>query len=281
MNTIILTASIPRGGEFYSRSLGSLFKYFNFLNIKVNLDDIEKLRDLLDESYRGLCDIVGKKNVRRNDGKCGFLDAFKWLTKDCEDYAYVWWMEDDWKFSGKIEYLSAVIDKCSRLKCKAFSFCDNAPMGSFKAGPLMDQLYFSKYFNISKYMNNTCDPEKQYKRWVKGGLRDNGRETINRIVCEGETINLIFFFTDLSLMEKYECFDWYYMKDFNPGIKFRNWKFPLDISIGEFYEKIPLGEVYYITLVPGLFSDIGRDFAKKRGLLKWETESDKTTYKCE
>ena len=53
----------------------------------------------------------------------------------------------------------------------------------------MSGSYFNNVFNIKKYMNDTCDPERQMQRWLRGGNNKNGKSFIHRFSIENKEIN--------------------------------------------------------------------------------------------
>jgi hypothetical protein len=65
-------------------------------------------------------------------------------------------------------------------------FTNKSPLGSFRGGPIMSGSYFLNFFNIVNLCvsNNTCDPERQVRRWLSGLDRMNGRKKVHRKVTD-------------------------------------------------------------------------------------------------
>jgi hypothetical protein len=86
-----------------------------------------------------------------------------------------YWLEDDWE--PTVSYDITKFFDLLNFPNTAYTVTDRAPLGSFRGGPFMTESYFSNIFNIRKYMNETCDPERQMQRWLRGGYQKNGNSS--------------------------------------------------------------------------------------------------------
>ena len=313
---IILTTAIIRG-EFHKNSIGKFYDYFfKYLENKyeihhiINIDEPENLQTHFNkyETIDIFNSIVPKKinKIYITETNRGFLQAYKKIISKIEElnlindsYLY-YWLEDDWE--PKCGYnIFAIFDKLCFLN-SAYTITEFAPLGSFKGGPFMTGTYFKNIFNIKKYMNDTCDPERQMQRWLRGGCQKNGNLSINRfdiintnvvndlihiiIVCEESNINLL----DLNKH--------HYNTGFDKSIKFkyhllsRNLKWNIKYSVIDDFNNYYLIDIdnddlktifgnksiKYFVIQPDIMRDIGREFNKKFGLIKWMRIEDDTSY---
>jgi hypothetical protein len=213
----------------------------------------------------------------------------------------VWWLEDDWTFTrfyNFIPLLKLMGDEVNE-KC-AFSITDKAPLCSFRAGPIMSSSFFETYFDIHDKISDNKDPE--YK--VGRNIRYN--ETVK--IQESDILIICLFIHSLikppyTMIPS--CYWWYSEKmrsicfKKNYGIKFMlavmetpssnliHYKKSLNANTlrlddidaykqNEFV-KCPLKQfkamkssnsLNYITIVPHLFEDIGRNFNKENNIQK-------------
>ena len=313
---IILTASIIRG-DFHIKSIGKFYEYFyNYLESKfeihhiINIDEPDNLKKYFNkyETMYNYNNIIPEKvnKIYINEENPGFLFAWKKIVKKIEDldlvnenYLY-FWLEDDWEPKNNYD-ITKFFDICNFTN-SAFTFTDKAPLGSFRGGPFMTGSYFINIFNICKYMNNTCDPERQMQRWLRGSYQKNGNSSIHRfsienknvsndiihiiIICEESNINL-------SDLKKH-----HYINSFDKSIKFNfhlityNSKYNLkysSIDNSNNYNLLKINQnklnkifsnnyIKYFIIKPAIMFDIGRIFNDEYGLQKWMKIEDNTGY---
>jgi hypothetical protein len=199
---IILTASIIRG-EFHKNTIGKFYDYFkNYLNNYeiihiINIDEPENLLKHFNkfETMYNYNEII-PKNVKKifiNEPNPGFLNAYKKLVHKVEqlnlindNYKY-YWLEDDWEPKQNFNFVRFL--DFLNYPNSSFTFSNSAPLGSFRGGPFMTGSYFKNVFNIRRYMNDTCDPERQMQRWIRGGDYKNGNSVMHRIGVDNPNIN--------------------------------------------------------------------------------------------
>lgn len=312
---IILTTSIIRG-DFHSKSIGKFYDFFYKYLEKydiyhiINIDEPENLKKYFNKyetmgNYNSI--IPSKVNILFiNEPNPGFLQAYKKILSKIEqldliDDSYLYlWLEDDWE--PKSNYDITLFFDLLKFPNTAFTFTDSAPLGSFRGGPFMTGSYFKNVFNIKKYMNGTCDPERQMQRWLRGGNQKNGNSFIHRlsvpneniineqiqiiIVCEESNINL----GDLNKH--------HYSSSFASTIKFIfhimtwNKNFEIKYSLVDNENKYELNKISnlelstifennyikYFIIKPSIMFDIGRNFNREFGLQKWVSIGDLTGY---
>ena len=201
---IILTTSIIRG-DFHSKSIGKFYdcfyKYFeNKYEIYhiINIDEPENLKKYFNkyETVGFFNKIIPNKvnKIYINQNNPGFLQAYKKIILKIEEldliddsYLYLW-LEDDWE--PQIIYDITLFFDIFKFNNTSFSFTNKSPLGSFRGGPFMTGSYFKNIFNIKKYMNDTCDPERQMQRWLRGLNHKNGDLFIHRFSIENKNITL-------------------------------------------------------------------------------------------
>lgn len=315
---IILTPSIIRG-NFHNRSIGKFYDYFyKYIESKyeiyhiINIDEPENLKKYFNkyETIGVYNQIIPEKvnKIYITEPNPGFLYAWKKIVSKIEELELVndsylyYWLEDDWEPRTKYD-ITQLID-LFKFTNSAYTFTDRAPMGSFRGGPFMTGSYFSNVFNIRKYMNDTCDPERQMQRWLRGGVQKNGNSSIHRlsvsninisneliniiIVCEETNINI----GDLNIH--------HYKSGFDKSIKFDyhlitiandlNLKYSkIDDTKIDNYKLIKINKDYlnflfdnncikYYIIKPSIQFDIGREFNSEYGLQKWMKIEDNTGY---
>lgn len=312
---IILTPSIIRG-DFHKDSIGKFYNYFyeymcNKYEIYhiINIDEPEKLKKYFNkyETINVYNLIIPEKinKVFISEPNPGFLQAWKKIISKVEElnlinenYLY-YWLEDDWEPKNK--YDITIFFNFLHFSNTAYTFTDKAPLGSFRGGPFMTGSYFINIFNIKQYMNNTCDPERQMQRWLRGGYQKNGNSFIHRlniinnkvnnniihiiIICKEENINL----NDLNIH--------HYDKGFDKLIEFKYHLITYDINFNLKYSLI-VNSIYtllsvsntelhflfennyikYFIIKPSIQFDIGRNFNENFKLEKWSKIEDGTGY---
>jgi hypothetical protein len=312
---IILTPSIIRG-NLHTRSIGKFYDFFyqyfekyDIFHI-INIDEPENLKKYFNKyETMGLYNQIIPCKVNKifiSEPNPGFLQAWKKIVKKIEElnligdsYLY-YWLEDDWE--PRLNYNIENFFNQLGFKNSAYTFTDRAPLGSFRGGPFMTGSYFSNIFNIRKYMNDTCDPERQMQRWLRGGYQKNGNSSIYRlniinqnisnehiyiiIVCEESNINLV----DLnkhhynSGFDKSITFSYHLITyDSNSNLKYSKVTNCGDYNLNPI-NKDGLNKIFlnnyikYFVIKPSIMFDIGREFNNEYGLQKWMKIEDNTSY---
>ena len=316
---IILTASIIRG-DFHKQTIGKFYKFFyeylkdyDIYHI-INIDEPKNLKNHFNkyETMHVYNEIIPEKvnKIFINKPNPGFLQAYKKLISKVEelnlindDYLY-YWLEDDWepKSNYNIDKFFTVL----KYPNACYTYSNSAPLGSFRGGPFMTGSYFKNVFKIQKYMNDTCDPERQMSRWIRGGNNKNGREYIHRFSIQNNNIDLLNIHIIL-VYSKNDKFDfnnnvtkWIYKSPpYERSIKFHyhiisydtnfNLKYSTyinedydlkDITIAELNKLFDNLSIKYFVIKPIIFNDewLGRKFNEKYNLKKWVKITDGTTY---
>jgi hypothetical protein len=312
---IILTTSIIRG-DFHKKSIGKFYEYF-YEYLKeyevyhiINIDEPEKLKEFFNKNETiEIYNSIIPENINKifiTEENPGFLQAWKKIVSKIEEmqliddnYLY-YWLEDDWEPRNKYDIIKLL--KCLNFKNSAYSITDNSPLGSFRGGPFMSGSYFNNIFNIKKYMNNTCDPEKQMQRWLRGNYQKNGNETLHRlsikndnienkkiniiIVCKNENINL----NDLNKHHYKKGFDksikfYYHLIVYNDNYEIKYSSINEDNNYNlQNIDSIELKKIFednsikYFVIKPSIQFDIGRFFNKEYNLNKWSRIEHNTCY---
>ena len=314
---VIGTTAIIRGdnhrasiGEFY-RNYSEISEYFDVHHI-ISIDQPPKLmehfclQETLDLFEEIIPDFVNKHYLISNTP--GFLRAYKDIMQKTKELNLIndndifWWFEDDWKVNRKLDFFK--ISQSFLVNNSAFIFSEGAHLGSFRAGPLMSATFLRNYFNLEalKVLNSTCDPEKQYSRWLSGIQRTNGNQIIERKLASNESIQIVFLNIGKSQIKSQAIPMNYYLSSgkFNPAIHFSFHIIQTNEMLNQFEygivqpetRKIKLMSIHlpdlieifnndsitYFSLVPSIFEDTGRVFNEKYGLKKWATINDLTTY---
>ncbi len=314
---IILTTSITRG-DFHLKSIGkfydNFYKYLDKFDIYhiINIDEPKNLKKFFTkyETMYYYNEMIPEKvnKIYINENNPGFLQAYKKIISKIEELGlidenyYYYWLEDDWE--PKNNYDITKFMDMFKFKNSAYTFTDRAPLGSFRGGPMMTGSYFLNIFNIKKYMNETCDPERQMQRWLRGGYQKNGNSFMHRfsienleidnskidiiIVCEENNINL-------SDLNKH-----HYVSGFDKSIEFsfhiivyneqNNIQYSVinekneyklkNVNINELDSIFCGSNIKYFIIKPKIFDDewLGRKFTEKYGLKKWLKLEDNTNY---
>ena len=315
---IILTPSIIRG-DFHIRSIGKFYDFFyKYLESGyeiyhiINIDEPENLKKYFNKYETiGIYNKIIPEKVNKiyiTESNPGFLQAWKKIVCKIEEldlvnnsYLY-YWLEDDWEPRNHYDMFQLI--DLLKFNNSSYTITDRAPLGSFRGGPFMTGSYFSNVFNIRKYMNDTCDPERQMQRWLRGGYQKNGNSSIHRfsvkndnitneliniiIVCQETNINI----GDLNIH--------HYKTGFDKSIKFEfhlitinndlNIKYSkIDDTNTNNYKLIKIDKNYlnflfdnnsikYFIFKPSIQFDIGREFNSEYGLQKWMKIEDNTGY---
>ena len=318
MNLIILTTAITRG-DFHRKSIGKFYELYQDVLIDftihhiINLDCPDKLASIFTKKQSvDLFDEIIPKTVNTiiidNDNP-GFLNAHKNVVRKANELnvinenTLVWWFEDDWDVSHFNQDLFNIIKLFPRKQPYAFNSVQNSPLGSFRGGPIMNSMYFSKYFDLitRDLANDTCDPERQVSRWISGIDRTNGHQKIHRNIEKDRKINIILFYFNTDKINVGEFSHSYYSKvdKYNENLIFNYHAIKTQDLNTFYYGKVDvenpeieftqksLDEIHtilqndginYVCVKPWIFSDIGRIFNNNHSLNKWSTIGDATTY---
>lgn len=304
---ILLTTAITRGnlhrdtiGHFYKLHYPSI-QHLEIYHI-INIDHPDKLKNVFnrDETVELFNQII-PKNVKKEfilTEEPGFAKAYKNVLDKAERLVdkntIVWWLEDDWYIQKYFNIKSLL--KLLDINNSALSITNNAPLCSFRAGPIMSHGFYKNIFDIHKYIGNNVDPE--YK--VNKSLRTN------RILKTYDDVFIVCIYIE-SLFKGNISFNescpWYYNRKmrelkFNQGKKIRklvclmespdsekiyhkeiiDYFEPLSttnfkngsscITIEKLKDMLKDSFINYITIVPHMFKDAGRFFNAHHKLVK-------------
>ena len=202
----------------------------------------------------------------------------------------IWWLEDDWKLIKNYNFttLLKILDTKSPT---AISMTNNAPLCSLRGGPIMNSYFFQNFFDLSKKYTDKFDPELKISRNIRYNRTIPIYDNDFYIIC----IHILDK-TDVPYNMNESCF-WHYKRKYNPITKFKDgkgikfilgfienensnniyYKISNNVSelelhnkddittspnktIDEFKEFISNTSLNYITIVPHIFKDIGRQF---------------------
>lgn len=312
---VILTASIIRG-DFHKKTIGKFYEFFyeylkeyDIYHI-INIDEPKNLKFFFNkyETMQVYNEIIPEKvnTVFINEPNPGFLHAYKKLVSKVEeldlindDYLY-YWLEDDWE--PKSNYNIEQIFTLLKYPNTSYTCSNNAPLGSFRGGPFMTGSYFKNVFNIRQYMNDTCDPERQMQRWVRGGNNENGNSFMHRLSIINENIDNkqihLIMVCPNSKIETYDLCNWLYKSPpYERSISFQfhlityNEHFELQYSIvkDDKYDLKSITQteldlifnnlsIKHFVIKPIIMVDRGRQFNEKYDLKKWAKITDGTSY---
>jgi hypothetical protein len=310
MNRLIfLTTAITRG-KFHNDTIGNFYKQ-HYKNLKqyevyhiINIDHPDKLKntynrnDTVDYFNEMIPKEVKKEFILTDEP--GFAKAYlNVLGKIHEleimtDKTIVWWLEDDWYLIKKYNILP-LLNLLNINNC-ALSLTNNAPLCSFRAGPIMNLGFFDNVFDLHLRVGKDIDPEYKVGKFLR----------MNRVVEKYDDIFIICIYIE-SLFSGNITFNeacpWYYNKKmrglkFNPGKKLKRLVCLLEnpestevcykevannlsptsmadfkqistlITLNKFHEVLKNASINYITIVPHMFKDAGRFFNKQHGLIK-------------
>ena len=99
------------------------------------------------------------------------------------DNTLVWWLEDDWEVIHDYNFIP-LIKILLTSGNNALNMTKNAPLCSFRGGPIMNSGFFKTYFDIHKHYDINCDPEKKVGKLIR----------CNRIIEEYDSIYIICIF---------------------------------------------------------------------------------------
>ena len=313
---IILTTAIIRG-NYHTKSIGKFYSDYSEIIKKyevhhiINIDSpINLIKHFTIYETINIFNNIIPKYVKKEfiiNNQIGFLNAYKNLMKKINELELnsnnniYWWLEDDWSNKNNFDFfkLSEIIFKFNN---SAMTLAENSSLGSFRAGPIMNGSYFSNFFNLVNLniANNTCDPEKQVRRWLSGKNRKNGNISINRRINNNNNkIQIILLVTHNNDINLKNLNYWNYPGDlFNKIINFEFHILKLNnksmyhslININKNFKLKKINNYHlkklfdndlikYYHLTPYIFYDIGRQFNEKFKLSKWLNIEDNTSYK--
>jgi hypothetical protein len=318
MNLIILTTAIVRG-DFHKKSIGKFYELYNdalnnfTVHHIINLDCPAKLSSTFTkkQSIDLFNEIIPKtvNTIIIDNENPGFLNAHKNVVKKANELniinekTLIWWFEDDWDVSNFNKELFDIIQLFPFSQPYAFNSVQSSPLGSFRGGPIMNALYFKKYFDIvsNNMANDTCDPERQVSRWISGINRQNGNQMIHRNIENDKNINILIFYHNTAKINVKEFPQAYYARQdkYSKDLKFNYYAIKSqdlktfqfgkvdipnnkidfeDTLIEDLHTLLQNDGINYVCIKPWVFSDIGRRFNTDHNLQKWTTINDNTSY---
>jgi hypothetical protein len=298
-NIILLTTAIPRG-DFHKKTVHLFYekfiKYLDCYTIHhiINIDYPEKIKPLFSRNDTiEVFEQINYPNVKKYyilPEDANFCKAYcNVIAKIYEENiineeSIIWWLEDDWTIIR--DYNFVPLFQFLDIKNTGLSFTDNAPLCSFRGGPVMNYSFFKNYFDIHKSIPIQADPE--YKV---------GKRIRNRIDFENEIgifcIYLLEFFKN-----NIKQYQYYYKRKFDKNIKLRYFigfmehiaddsiylyeyeslmpsislkkiqEISKKMTIEEFKQKFEKNSMNYINFFPDIFEDAGRKFASENNLIK-------------
>jgi len=303
---ILLTTAIPRG-DLHKKTVHLFYekfiKYLDGYTIHhiINIDYPEKIKPLFfkDDTIE-LFEQISYPNVKKYyilPEDANFCKAYcNVITKIYEEniiseQSIIWWLEDDWTIIR--DYNFVPLFKFLEIKNTALSFTNNAPLCSFRGGPIMNYGFFTNYFDIHKTISIEKDPEYQ----VGKGIRSrNDFQSFIGIIC----IFLLDLFGENINIKQYQ---YYYKRKFDKNIKLKYFlgfmetigdnniylyeykdesliqniqnisrenikKISNRMTIEEFNKEFDKNSMNYINFFPDIFVDIGRKFCSENSLIK-------------
>lgn len=299
---ILLTTAIPRG-DLHKKSIGLFYekigKYLRDFQIHhiINIDYPEKIKNIFSrDETRKLLDIIIPDFVKKYyilSETPNFSNAYKnVIARLYKEFILlegdiIWWLEDDWM--PVKDYDISFLIKFLDISRSAISITSNAPLCSFRGGPIMSSIFFKQYFDIHKRININKDPEKQVRNNIHYCCVHNGN--IN--------VYLIYLIEFLDKLENiYDEYLRYYRSRLN-ALRFKNGRLRFyvgymekigenEIYCYEYKEKIEINNfeklrslcckkrienmknssINYFNFVPNIFEDIGRQFNGENNLIK-------------
>jgi hypothetical protein len=302
-NLIILTTAIPRG-ELHKKTVHLFYqnfiKYLDSYTIHhiINIDYPEKIKPLFSrDSTRELFEQINYKNVKKYyilPDEANFCKAYcNVIAKIYEENiineeSILLWLEDDWTIIRDYNFVPLL--RFLDVKNTGISFTDNAPLCSFRGGPVMNYSFFKNYFDIHKTISIQGDPEYQVGKRIRTEINYEGKIGIFCIYLLQFCINCI------------KQYQYYYRRKFNKNIKLRYFIGFIDnikgdniylyeyenedilnshsvqsiknmskvMSIEEFKLYAEKNSMNYINFFPDIFEDAGRKFTRENNLIKSE-----------
>lgn len=335
INLYIMTTAITRP-TLHNQSVGIFYekiykpnKQFIDENFRIvhiiNIDYPEKLRahftieQTVDNFKRIVPSSISLNILYSEPDKPAFLDAFKRIMDYVDELSVYgennlfWWFEDDWKFDFDNGFFQNLMFLYKLKSCPcAMTFTPNSQLGSFRGGPVMNEEFFLKYFNIQrlKQMNNSCDPERQVVNYIsmKGIQMENGNIRI-RERSQVETIRLILIYIDIDYSKISPDFSTgFYQKKYDSRpestFNYEHYIIVINSNSWDVFEYMKYDQtavctmkqnykittfkqlnqmfdhgINYFIVKPYCLNDCGREFAQKYNLIKgWVKYGDVTTY---
>ena len=302
---VLLTTAIPRG-DLHKKTVHLFYekfiKYLDGYTIHhiINIDYPEKIKPLFsrDDTIE-LFEQISYPNVKKYyilPDEANFCKAYCnviekiYEEKLVNEQSILWWLEDDWTIIRNYNFVQ--LFKFLEIKNTALSFTDNAPLCSFRGGPIMNYGFFINYFDIHKTISIEKDPEYQ----VGKGIRSrNDFQSFIGIIC----IFLLDLFGENINIKQYQ---YYYKRKFDKNIKLKYflgfmetigdnniYLYEYDdeslipnisrqnikeisrlMTIKEFNAELEKNSMNYINFFPDIFVDSGRRFCSENNLIKSE-----------
>ena len=162
-NIILLTTAIPRG-DLHKKTVHLFYekfiKYLDGYTIHhiINIDYPEKIKPLFSRvDTIELFEQISYPNVKKYyilPEDANFCKAYcNVIAKIYEENiineeSIIWWLEDDWTIIRDYNFVPLL--RFLDIKNTGLSFTDNAPLCSFRGGPVMNYSFFKNYFDIHK-----------------------------------------------------------------------------------------------------------------------------------
>ena len=304
---VLLTTAIPRGelhretiGLFYEK-IGKQLKDWEIYHV-INLDNPLKLCDKFSrgETKRLLEEII-PRNVRRyfiETVEPNFCKAYvNVIAKVYEENildkeTLIWWLEDDWKVIGDYD-VSKVLRFCG-VKNGALSMTSNAPLCSFRGGPVMSYDFFVRFFDIHRNIDVKKDPEKRVRNYIhyvnvhKGDicvfvvylleymgetlefLEENSwfyRSRYNALRFDGGRLR--YFMVMMEKMEDEHMYIYEYKSNNLRENRVKELKKIFrKIGMEELKREMGGNSISFFNIVPYMMEDVGRKFNRDSGLKK-------------
>jgi len=302
-NLILLTTAIPRG-DLHKKTVHLFYenfiKYLDGYTIHhiINIDYPEKIKPLFsrDDTIQ-LFEQVNYPNVKKYyilPDEANFCKAYSnviakiYEEKLINKQSILWWLEDDWTIIR--EYNFVPLFRFLNTKNTAFSLTNNAPLCSFRGGPVMNYEFFKNYFDIHKTISINKDPEYQVGRRIRSQIY---YQNVVGIFC----IFLMELYGDNINIKQYQ---YYYKRKFNKKIKLKYFlgfmetiednsiylyeyedeslipnisrqnikEISKRMTIGEFNAEFDKNSMNFINFFPDIFVDAGRKFCSENNLIK-------------
>jgi hypothetical protein len=302
-NIILLTTAIPRG-DLHKKSIHLFYekfiKYLDCYTIHhiINIDYPEKIKPIFSRNDTiELFEQINYPNVKKYyiiPDEANWCKAYcNVITKIYEkniinEESIIWYLEDDWTIIR--DYNFVPLFRFLDTKNMAISFTDNAPLCSFRGGPVMNYSFFKNYFDIHKSISDKKNPEYKIGKLIR-----------SRIDYEGE-IGIFCIYLLEFCKNNIKQYQYYYKRKFNKNIKLKYFigfiekigddniylyeyenesliskisrenikEISKRMSIEEFKQKFDKNSINYINFFPDLLEDIGVKFIRENGLVKFE-----------
>jgi hypothetical protein len=304
-NLILLTTAIPRG-NLHEKSIHLFYekfiKFFDeyIIHHVINIDYPEKIKPLF--SRLDTFELFEKINYLNVKKYYILPDEANWCKAYCNviakmyeenilnEESIIWYLEDDWTIIKDYNFIP--LFQFLETKNMSLSFTDNAPLCSFRGGPIMNYNFFKNYFDIHKSISIKDNPEYKIGKQIRTKTDYEGEIGIFCII-------LLEFYGDNINIKQYQ---YYYKRKFNKNIKLRYFigfiekigdnfiylfeyknqeilsiitrqnikEISKKITIEEFKKNFDKNSINYINFFPNILEDIGVKFIKQNGLEKFE-----------